>query len=386
MKRVALLIETSRTYGRELLHGVRRYVTEHGPWSIFAEIRDLESKPPTWLRTWDGDGILTRTVSQTMIDAVQAVGVPTIELRSTKLLHKFPFVGINNTDLGKMCAEYLLERGYQHFGVYELTTEHFFIERSRSFASFINKSGFVCHAFRQSSNREKPMVWEKQQRLLVDWLMQLPKPIAILACTDQLGFWLLDACARAEIAVPEQVAVLGVENDETLCSMSNPPLSSARLGGERVGYEAAALLDRWMDGGRAPKKKTLLSPIGIETRRSTDIVAVADPLLGQALKLVRDQACEGLRVDDLLHEIPLSRSSLERGFRDLLGRSPNMEIHRVKLQRVRELLAMTDLTLDEIAARTAFAHKHYLASCFRKAFDITPGEFRKQSRVGTTSK
>jgi len=168
--------------------------------------------------------------------------------------------------------------------------------------------------------------------------------------------------------------------------MSNPPLSSARLGGERVGYEAAALLDRWMDGGRAPKKKTLLSPIGIETRRSTDIVAVADPLLGQALKLIRDQACEGLRVDDLLREIPLSRSSLERGFRDLLGRSPNMEIHRVKLQRVRELLAMTDLTLDEIAVRTAFAHKHYLASCFRKVFEITPGEFRKQSRVGTTLK
>jgi LacI family transcriptional regulator len=385
MKRVALLIETSRSYGRELLHGVRRYVTEHGPWSIFAEIRDLDSKPPAWLREWDGDGILTRTVSQAMIDAVKAVGVPTIELRSTKLLHQFPFVGINNKELGKMCAAYLLERGFHHFGVYELTTEQFFIERSRSFASSIKKSGFVCHTFQQSSNREKPMVWEKQQRLLVDWLKQLPKPIGILACTDQLGFWLLDACARAEIAVPEQVAVLGVENDETLCSMSNPPLSSARLGGERVGYEAAALLDRWMDGGRAPKKKTLLPPIGVETRRSTDIVAVADPLLGQALKLVRDRACEGLRVDDLLREVPLSRSSLERGFRDVLGRSPNMEIHRVKLQRVRELLAMTDFTLDEIAARTAFAHKHYLAHSFRKAFDVTPGDFRKESRRGATS-
>jgi LacI family transcriptional regulator len=320
-----------------------------------------------------------------MIDAVKAVGVPTIELRSTKLLHQFPFVGINNKELGKMCAAYLLERGFHHFGVYELTTEQFFIERSRSFASSIKQSGFVCHTFQQSSNREKPVVWEKQQRLLVDWLKQLPKPIGILACTDQLGFWLLDACARAEIAVPEQVAVLGVENDETLCSMSNPPLSSATLGGERVGYEAAALLDRWMDGGRSPKKRTLLPPIGIETRRSTDIVAVADPLLGQALKLVRDRACEGLRVDDLLREVPLSRSSLERGFREVLGRSPNMEIHRVKLQRVRELLAMTDFTLDEIASRTAFAHKHYLAHSFRKAFGLTPGDFRKESRRGTTS-
>jgi LacI family transcriptional regulator len=382
MKRVALLIETSRTYGRELLQGVRRYVTEHGPWSIFAEIRDLESKPPAWLRTWDGDGILTRSVSQAMIAAVKAVGVPTIELRATKLRHQFPFVGMDNKAIGEMCAEYLIERGYHHFGVYELTTEQFFEERSRSFSSHLKKAEFECHTFRQSSNREKPMQWEKQQRLLGEWLKELPKPIAILACTDQLGFWLLDACTRVAVAVPEQVAVLGVENDETLCSMSNPPLSSARLGGERVGYAAAALLDRWMDGGRPPKKPTLLAPMGIETRRSTDMVAVADPMLGQALKLVRDRACEGLRVDDLLRQVPLSRSSMERGFRALLGRSPNMEIHRVKLQRVSELLAMTELTLDEIAARTAFAHKHYLASSFRKAYGITPGEFRKRSRIG----
>ncbi len=248
MRRVAVLIETSRTYGRELLNGVRRYVTEHGPWSIFAEIRDLESKPPTWLRDWDGDGILTRTATQAMADAVQAVRVPTVELRATKLKHPFPFVGMDNTAIGKMCAEYLMERGYHHFGVYELTTEQFFEERSRSFADHLQEAGFECRVFRQSANRRKAMKWEKQQSLLVDWLRDLPKPIGILACTDQLGFWLLDACARAELHVPEQVAVLGVENDETLCSMSNPPLSSVRLGGERVGYEATAMLDRWISG------------------------------------------------------------------------------------------------------------------------------------------
>jgi len=381
MKRVALLIETSRTYGRELLMGVRKYVTEHGPWSIFAEIRDLETKPPAWLHNWDGDGILTRTASEAMANAVKAVGVPTIELRATKFKRWFPFVGIDNTALGKNCAEYLIERGYQHFGVYELTTEQFFVERSQSFASHLNRAGFECHTFQQSSNREKPTQWEKQQSLLVRWLEKLPKPIAILACTDQLGFWLLDACSRASLAVPEQIAVLGVENDETLCSMSMPPLSSTRLGGERVGYEAAAMLDRWMSGIRPPKSPTLLPPLGIETRRSTDIVAVADLLLAQALRLIRDKACEGLRVDDVLRIVPLSRSSLERGFRSLLGRSPNVEIQRVKLQRAAELLAMTDLTLDEIALRTAFAHKHYLATTFRKYYGKTPGEHRRSVRA-----
>ncbi len=382
MKRVALLIETSRAYGRELLRGVRKYVTEYGPWSIFAEIRDLESKPPAWLRDWDGDGILTRTATQAMADAIQAVKVPTIELRATKLNHRFPFVGMNNTAVGNMCADYLMERGHQHFGVYELTTEQFFIERSQSFASKIQEHGFECHVFRQSANREKPQQWEKQQGLLVEWLKRLPKPIAILACTDQLGFWLLDACSRAELLVPEQVSVLGVENDETLCTMSTPSLSSVRLGGERVGYQAAALLDQWINGKKPPKLPTLFPPVVIETRRSTDIFAVSDPLLAQALRLVRDKACDGIRVDDILDAIPLSRSSLERGFREVIGRSPNMELHRIKLQRASELLAMTDLTLDEIAAKTSFAHKHYLASSFRKLYGMTPGEYRRTVRNG----
>jgi LacI family transcriptional regulator len=380
MKRVALLIETSRSYGRELLLGVRRYVAEHGRWSIFAEIRDLESKPPRWLKDWDGDGILTRTVSQPMVNAIRALKVPTIELRSTKRRQPFPFVGMDNTAIGQLCADYLLNRAYRHFGVYELTTEPFFIERSQSFARRVREAGFACHAYRQSSNREKPIRWEKQQGMLVDWLRALPKPIAILACTDQLGFWLLDACSRAELSVPDEIAVLGVENDETLCELSHPPLSSTRLGGDRVGYAAAAILDRWMDGKKPARKPTLLSPIGIETRRSTDSIAVSDPWLAQAMKLVRDQASTGIRVDDILREIPISRSSLERGFRTILGRSPNDEIHRLKLQRVCELLALTDLTLDEIAVKTSFAHKHYLATCFKKAYHQTPGEYRKQAR------
>lgn len=385
MKRVALIIETSRTYGRELLEGVRQYVSQHGPWSIFAEIRDLESKPPAWLRKWDGDGILTRTATPAIARAVGAVGVPTIELRASRLPRKFPFVGIDNAAVGRLCAEHLRERGHRHYAVYELTTEPFFEERSRSFVEHLEENGFACHHFRQSLNIEKPREWEKQQASLVEWLMKLPKPVGILACTDQLGFWLLDACQRAGLAVPEEVAVLGVENDESLCSISSPPLSSLRLGGQRVGYEACALLDRWMSGTAPERDAFLLPPLTIETRRSTDTIAVNDPWLAQALCLVRERACQGLRVADLLREIPLSRSTLERGFREVLGRSPNMEIHRVKLLRVAELLETTDWSLDEIAVKTALANKHYLATSFRKMYGLPPGEFRKQLRAATST-
>jgi len=380
MKRVALLIETSRAYGRELLLGVRRYVTEHGPWSVFAEIRDLDSRTPSWLRDWDGDGILTRTSSQAMADAIAEVNVPTVELRATRLKNELPFVGIDNQAIGRVCAEHLLGRGYRHFAVYELSTEQFFEQRRDSFAKTLRALGFGCLSLCQTSNREKPARWETQQASLVHWLKELPKPIGILACTDQLGFWLLDACARAGLRVPDEVAVLGVENDETLCAMSLPPLSSLRLGGDRVGYEAAKLLDRMMRGRKPPKKPLLLPPLGIEARQSTDAVAVADELLSQAVRMIREKSCDGLRVDDLLKAIPLSRSSLERGFRSLYGRSPNAEINRVRLQRASELLSMTDLTLDAIAMRTGFGDKHYFSKCFRDAYDMPPGQYRRVAR------
>lgn len=378
MKRVALIIETSRTYGRDVLLGVRRYVSEHEPWSVFAEVRDLESSPPRWLRCWDGDGILTRSGSQAIIDAVVAAGVPAVELRATRANHPFPWVGMDNEIVGQRCADYLAELGFRSFGVYGLTTETFFEERRDSFVRAIADRGYECRSFEHSFGSEKPEQWERQQADLVAWLRGLPKPTAVLACTDQLGFWLLDACLRAKIAVPDEVAVMGVENEETLCEMSSPPLTSLRLSGEQVGYEAAKLLDRLMHGRKAPKKPILVAPQGIVARKSTDTVAIADSLMAQAIQLIRQRANSGLRVNDVLRELPLSRSTLERGCREALGRSPNAEINRVRLENAKRLLDETDLTLQQIATRTGFASVHYFSHSFRSTFGQPPGSYRKR--------
>jgi LacI family transcriptional regulator len=381
MKRVALLIETSRAYGRDLLVGVRRYISEHEPWSVFVELRDLQSSPPRWLRHWDGDGILTRSGSRAIIEAVRAAGVPAVELRTHRPDHPFPVVGIDNEAVGESCAEYLAELGFKNFGVYGLTTEPFFEVRRLSFIKGVKRRGFVCQSLEQSFLHEKPGEWERQQAALIKWLQTLPKPAAVLACTDQLGFWLLDACLRAGIAVPEEVAVMGVENDETLCEMSSPPLTSMRLAGEQVGFEAAKLLDRLMKGGKAPKKATLVKPLGIVFRKSTDTVAIDDPLLSAAIRLIREKASEGLRVKDILKHIPLSRSTLERGFREVLGRSPTAEINRVRLGSARRLLIDTEMTLEQIARRTGYSSVQYFSHAFRSMFGCTPGSYRKGQGV-----
>jgi LacI family transcriptional regulator len=190
-----------------------------------------------------------------------------------------------------------------------------------------------------------------------------------------LGFWLLDACKRAGTVAPEEVAVVGVENDEALCAMATPPLSSVALDTERIGYQAAELLDGLMRGKRAPTT-TSVPPLGIITRQSSDVVAIEDPLLAQALQYIRQHACEGISVDDVLRHAPLSRSKLERDLRQLLGRSPNAEIRRVQVQQSQRLLVETDLSLAQIAERTGFRYVQYLCETFKKQTGQTPGEYR----------
>lgn len=376
MKHVALLIETSRTYGRDLLDGVRRYMAEHARWSVFAELRSLESPPPPWLASWQGDGILTRSGSQAVIDAVAAVGVPTVELRATRLQHSFPFVGVDNESLGRIAAQHLIDRGFRRFAVYELTAEAFFEERRDSFVAAVESAGFTCEHFAQRGGRERPQQWNRQQRDLVTWVQRLPKPCGVMACTDQLGFWLLEACREAKVSVPEEVAVLGVENDDTLASISSPPLSSVRLNGSKIGYEAAAQLDAMMSGQSPKTSPTLIAPTTIVSRQSTDVVAVDDPELAAALRYIREHATDGIGVGEVVRVVTISRSSLERRMRQAIGRTPRQEIERVRLDCAQRLLEATDLPLIDVAIRSGFEHAQRLSERFREVYGMPPGQWR----------
>jgi LacI family transcriptional regulator len=245
---VAVLVDTSRSYGRDIVRGIRRYVAEHGPWSLYLEPRDLCSGFPDWLRDWQGDGILSRTVDEALLRHLKVSKLPVVELRTSVLDHSFPFVGMDNSVVGTRVAEHFRNRGFRHFACCVDASEAFFIERSERFTQAVKDSGLACPVF-QSKRKN----WDQHQRDLVAWLCDLPKPVGIFAVNDQLGFWLLDAARRAGIAVPEEVAVVGAENDNMLCETASPPLSSVRLRGRAVGYDAARLLDEWMSKKRVPK-------------------------------------------------------------------------------------------------------------------------------------
>jgi LacI family transcriptional regulator len=379
MRRVALLIETSRSYGRGVLAGVRRWMDEQAAWSVFLEPRDLESGAPPWLRGWTGDGILSRTGGAALARRLRATRVPVVELRSRRLLPRAPWIGVDNRALGELVASHLLERGYRNFGLVALDHEDFFRERCADFVASLRRRGFSCDVLPASPRAEHPARWEAQQRDFARWVRRLPKPAGIMACTDQLGFWLLDACARAGVPVPGEAAVVGVENDEALCAMSRPPLSSVALPTERIGFEAARALDRLMRGRPVPPR-TAIPPLGVIARLSSDGAAVADPRLAAALRHLRDHACEGIGVDAVSRAAALSRSTLERGLRSVLGRSPAAELLRVRLDAAKRLLAGTDLKLSAVARRAGFRHAQRLCERFRAAFGETPGRFRARAR------
>ncbi len=377
--RVALLIETTRTYTRELLGGIRRYIAEHGPWSTFIELRALDSSPPPWLKGWDGDGIISRTFTQETADIITASGVPAVEIRSSRLCRNLPFVGMDNRLIGRTVAEHFFNRGYRNFAAYSLETESFFEQRVQNYVKVVKAVGCSCTVLPEAQS-ETVADWEQSQDRLMAWLSELPKPVGIFAANDQLGVRLLDACQRAGLAVPEEVAVVGAENEETLCEFATPPLSSLRYDGPTVGYLAAQMLDRLMSGKKLQPRETLVPPKGIMVRASSDDLVINDQLVARAVRLMREGVNTGITVDDVCRKLNASRSTLERRMQVALQRTPKQEIQRLRFRMVERMLRDTDLTMEAIAQQAGFTHSHYLQAAFKERHRMTPGEFRKRQR------
>lgn len=217
-----------------------------------------------------------------------------------------------------------------------------------------------------------------QQSQLADWVSGLTKPVGIMACNDVRGKHVLDACMLKDISVPEQVSVVGVDNDELLCNFCYPTLSSIVPNAEQIGYRAAQALAELMQGQGRPILE-LIEPLDVKLRESTDVVAIDDSDLANALSFIRGNACFGISVNDVLEHTDLSRSSLERRVRKVLGRSPQQEIRSTQLKQVRMLLSETDLSIEQIAKQCGFDHPEYLHVMFKREFTMTPGQFRKAS-------
>ncbi len=379
-RRVALLIETSSIYGRRILRGVRRYVQTHDSWSIFLEQRSLTSRPPQWLEGWDGDGIISRFTTKQLAEAAIRAGMPLIDLTDRHGTFGLPQVWSDDPGIARLGADHLMERGFRRFAFCGFSRESFSARRRDEFASVVARPGEPCLIYDSPWFGKDAHPWETEQARIADWLRALPKPIGIMACNDVRGQHVLDACKRVDLAVPEEVAVIGVDDDEEVCELADPPLSSIIPNADLVGYKAAELLDGLMAGGQSEPTLMVVPPLGIATRQSTDILAIDDPDVAAAVRYIREHACRGAIVDDILGHVPVSRSILERRFRKTLDCSPQALIRRTQLKRVKQLLVDTELPLARISELSGFKHHEHMCTVFKREVGEAPGVFRRKSR------
>lgn len=369
--RVALLIETSNAYARGLLQGVVKYIREHEPWSFYFLEQARGDDAPRWLASWDGDGIIARIESRQIADAVIQSGIPAVDVSSGRLVPSIPWVETDDQKIAAMAARHLLERGLRHFGYCGDSNFHWSQRRLQYFKSALQDAGYECSVLTPPQGAS-----DRQVAAMERWLSALPKPVGVFAAYDVFGHQILHACRNAALAVPDEVAVLGVDNDELICELATPPLSSIEPDTLRTGYEAASLLARLMKGEKLRALDVLIPPVGAQCRQSTDVLATDDHDVAKAVRFIRDHACDAIQVNDVLRVVPLSRRVLEGRFKALLNRTPHEEILRVKLERVKQLLLDTEFTLAEIASRTGCEHAEYLSVAFKREIGITPGRYR----------
>ena len=378
--RVALLVETSLASGRDILRGIARAARERGPWSLYHAPGSLEESVPHWIGHWQGDGIIARVTSPEMADLLRRTRLPVVDVLGLVAHADFPLVHVDNAAIGALAFAHLAERGFRRFACCGIAGENWSQQRRRAFLDCARATDPHPALLETSPSLQSGIPWEERQNRLAAWLQALPKPVGLLVCSDQLGSDVLEACRRAAISVPDQIAVVGVDNDEPLCEVCQPALSSIWPDHAAVGYQAAALLDQLMAGQAPPLGAQFIAPKTLIVRQSSDVLAVDDPAVSAALHFIREQACHPITTDEVARHAGTSRSVLQRRFQAHLGQTIHHHIIQARLKRATELITSTDLPLLEVAERCGFQHQEYMGKVIKDRLGRTPGDLRRAAR------
>ncbi|MEX2092520.1 MAG: DNA-binding transcriptional regulator [Pirellulales bacterium] len=384
--RVALMIETSRGYGRSMLRGIMRYARLHGPWSFYVTPGDFEQALPK-MSQWGGSGIIARVETPEIAKGILAADVPTVLVGvDPRIVEKVPRlaklceISSDSEGAARLAAEHLLARGFRNFAYVGIWDRGWSERRESAFCSAIRTAGFEPSVY-PTPRSSKDRGWESEQALLAQWIRELPKPVGIMACNDDRGRGVLEACRSADVRVPEDVAVIGVDDDELFCELSDPPLSSVALNAEHGGYRAAHLLDQLMRKRINTQQRLIVEPTQVVSRRSTEINAIDDRAVGMAIDFIHRNRARNFTVSDVAADVGVSRRNLEVKFRRTTGKTILSEIQRIRLDHAKRMLRDTDLPIPQIAESSGYNSASYLTQVFRKEVGITPAKYRTRFRV-----
>ncbi|HEV2330384.1 MAG TPA: DNA-binding transcriptional regulator [Verrucomicrobiae bacterium] len=380
---IGLFIESSRSSGRALLTGIVKHAQHYGPWSFYWEPGGLEKAWPK-LQTLDIDGIILRDVDK--LEEVLALKIPAIVVGHSKTeIPGLVNVVTDSMAIGKIGAEHLLSRGLKHFAYCGYgsapspvsNTESFVWSEGRqnSFQQHIERAGFRVDAF--CTLHGATDVWQQERQKLTNWLQSLPKPVGVMACNDDCGQQVVEACKLAGLSIPDEVSVLGADNDELICGLSSPAMSSVAINFERAGYEAARVLNDLLRGKKTEQSKITVTATHVVVRRSTDYMAISDLNLQKALQFIRDHIRENIRVLDVSRAAGLSRRALEIKFQREMESSVHDYIKRLRTDQIMRLLVETDLPIGQIAESLGFSDIQHFARYFRAGTQMSPLAYRR---------
>ncbi|MDR2439401.1 MAG: DNA-binding transcriptional regulator [Planctomycetaceae bacterium] len=385
-KRILLVVETSRGHGRRILEGIAAFVREQTDWQIFFEDRSVLQKASKWFSTWQGDGIIARSADYQTGVILREKGIPLVELLSNS---GFDLDVFENYDhLAELAINHFWERGFRNFAFFRADQTDWSQHRGDAFANYLLQKGNVpCHFCPLPSRKIKDHFLDdlicSTDTVLGEWLLSLPKPVAILAAIDIHAFYILEACQNVGITVPEEAAILGCGNDELVCSLLSPQLSSIDLNSRVFGYTAAQLLEKKMNNPKKLFSPIIVNPSHVVVRQSTDIIAINDPDVAQALRFIRNHFMEPIDIAEIADSATLTLRTLQRRFHDWLGRSPEAELTRVRLEHAQSLLRDTNLPVTSIGHRVGFSPPQYFMRVFRRELGMTPQQYRQKNQIIT---
>lgn len=352
---------------------------ERGNWAVHLTEQGRGDIPPPWLRKWTGDGIIARIENRRIEKAARETGVPVVSVSASGLAQDVPTVISDSSAVARMAAEHLIDRGFRSFAYCGDSRFAWSTDHGRNFSNFLKSHGYPCaHYHAQAKDIAN---WQTEQYKIGSWLKKLPKPVGVMTCYDIRGQQVLDVCRHYGLQVPDEVGVIGQHDDTLLCELCQPPLSSVIPNPRQAGYQAAALLDKMMEGKKVAAKVYPIAPIGTTTRHSTDLVAIDDPDISTAIRFIQSNALKGISVNDILQQVPLSRTLLERKFQEIVERSPYEMVQQIRFQHAQELLLKTDKPINDIAQQCGFLTAEYFSATFKKHTGSSPRSFRQRSQL-----
>lgn len=379
--RVLLSFNAQFPESTAMLAGIAHFLTQRDPWSVFVDQTAQPELDVEWLLNDDWDGVISRHTGPELVEACAERRIPLVDLNDTPQFAGVPKIRPDNAAIGRIAAAYLIDRGFRHFGFCGLGHEGWARERRAGFVEELARHGFACALFEPHDPPARtPLINAGQIRALAAWLARLSKPVAVMGCSDARALQLLDAGRAARLMIPSEVAVLGANNDTAYCDLAAPSLSSVATNPFLSGYRAAETLAHLLVGPLAGPCDQRIAPVRVVSRRSTDVMAVPDKNVAAALRFIAEHACDRITVDDVLPHAAISRSQLEKKFRTYLGRSPQAEIRRVQVMRIRQLLAETDFPLKKIAELSGFDYAEYMCVVFRRLTGETLGAYRRKTQ------